>query len=66
MITIAENGQIKILNAVRLSKNAKVYVVVPDREEGTRFRVATPRLGGPRKWPTSRWKSPRNGRMPIY
>lgn len=42
-----ENGQIKILSAVRLPENAKVYVVVPDPEEGSRFRVATPHLARP-------------------
>jgi len=44
-----ENGQIRFLEAVRLPEHAKVYVVVPDREEGSSFHAGSPRLAQPER-----------------
>jgi hypothetical protein len=42
-----ENGQIKVSEGVKLPERAKVYVVIPDVEEGPSFRVGSPRLADP-------------------
>ncbi len=39
-----ENGQIKVVGAVRLPEHARVYVVVPDAEEAIILHVGSPRL----------------------
>jgi predicted DNA-binding antitoxin AbrB/MazE fold protein len=44
-----ENGQIKVLEPVRLPESAKVYVVVPGVEEVPRFHFASPRLARPQR-----------------
>ena len=41
-----EDGQVRLLEAVRLPENAKVYVVVPD-VEAPRHHVRSPRLARP-------------------
>jgi len=41
---IVENGTIKLPDVVRLPEHAKVYVVVPDGVESTKFHVGSPRL----------------------
>jgi hypothetical protein len=42
-----ENGQIKLLEAVRLPEHATVYVVVPDIEQGSVIHFRSPRLARP-------------------
>jgi hypothetical protein len=44
-----ENGQIKLSEAVRLPEHAKVYVVVPDVEEGSVLHFRSPRLTQPER-----------------
>lgn len=46
---IIENGQIKLADIVRLPEHAKVYVVVPNGVEPTRFHVGSPRLAQPQQ-----------------
>ncbi len=43
----AENGQIKLLEAVRLPENATVYIVVPCHEEGSQLHFRSPCLARP-------------------
>ncbi len=40
----SKNGQIRFLDAVRLPEHARVYVVVPDHEEGLSFHAGSPHL----------------------
>jgi hypothetical protein len=42
-----ENGQIKLVDAVRLPEHATVYVVLPGIEEGSRIHFRSPRLARP-------------------
>lgn len=42
-----ENGQIKVIEAVRLPEHARVYVVVPAADEVPKFHVGSPRLVQP-------------------
>lgn len=42
-----ENGQIKLPEAVRLPKHARVYVLVPGVEEAPQFLIISPRLARP-------------------
>ena len=44
-----EDGQIKLLESVRLPEHARVYVVVPGLQETSRFRVGSPRLAQPER-----------------
>ena len=44
---IVENGQIRLADNVRLPEKTTVYVVVPDVEIPTEFRVGSPRLVHP-------------------
>lgn len=39
---IVEQGQIRLPAAVRLPERAKVFVVVPDIEEGAAYPISTP------------------------
>lgn len=42
-----ENGQIKLLHALRLPEKIKVYVVVPDIEIHPVIKIGSPRLTHP-------------------
>ena len=42
-----ENGQIKVVGAVRLPEHARVYVVVPDADQATVLHVGSPHLAQP-------------------
>lgn len=44
---IVENGQIRLLDSVKLPENTKVYVVVPDLEPTPKARIYSPRLVHP-------------------
>ena len=44
-----ENGQIKVVGAVRLPEHARVFVVVPDAEGTTVLHVGSPRLTQPER-----------------
>jgi hypothetical protein len=39
-----ENGQIKLMDNVRLPEHSKVFVVVPRETETRKFQVGSPRL----------------------
>jgi hypothetical protein len=42
-----ENGQIRLREDVTLPEHAKVYVVIPALESGTRAHIRSPRLAHP-------------------
>jgi hypothetical protein len=42
-----EDGQVRLLEAVRLPEHTRVYVVVPDVEDAPRHHVRSPRLAHP-------------------
>jgi hypothetical protein len=44
---IVENGQIRLLDGVRLPEKAKVYIIVPSVESPTSAHVGSPRLADP-------------------
>lgn len=44
-----ENGQIKVVGAVRLPEHARVYVVVPDTGGSAVLHVGSPRLAQPER-----------------
>jgi hypothetical protein len=44
-----ENGQIKVVGAIRLPEHARVYVVVPDANSATVLHVGSPHLAQPER-----------------
>jgi hypothetical protein len=44
-----ENGQIKVVGAVRLPEHARVYVVVPDADRAPVLHVGSPHLAEPER-----------------
>jgi hypothetical protein len=44
-----EQGQIKLLDTVRLPEHARVYVVVPGAETSPQYYIGSPRLAQPEK-----------------
>jgi len=42
-----ENGQVRLVETVRLPEHATVYVVVPGGEDVPNYRLPTPRLARP-------------------
>ena len=46
-VATVENGQIKLPDLVRLPEHARVFVIVPNGVESTRYHVGSPRLAHP-------------------